>query len=287
MCAAPGSKTAQLVELLHGKNVGTHLPTGAVIANDVDEERSHLLIHQLKRLCSPCLMVTNNDASCFPLVEGPQGHPIQFDRVLCDVPCSGDGTFRKNKLIWRTWNIGQGLGLYATQLAILTRGCQLLKIGGRLVYSTCSLNPVENEAVVMSILQAYPGVLELVDVSTELPDLVRTSGLSHWNVSLTDPISGKQTFFDSYEAFMSADDAIRHKYVSIPTTVFAPPRHVCESAGIHRTIRIYPHFQDTGGFYIAIFKKTGPMGRLDHKDDGQGQKTFVSKKSKPFSFSSK
>jgi tRNA (cytosine34-C5)-methyltransferase len=63
MCAAPGSKTAQLLELLHAEDT---LPSGFVIANDKDHKRCYILLHQTNRINSPCLIVTNHDASVFP-----------------------------------------------------------------------------------------------------------------------------------------------------------------------------------------------------------------------------
>lgn len=85
-----------------------------MIANDVDVQRCNLLIHQTKRMCSANLIVTNHEAQHFPSCslmkgsaeisgEGQGKHALQFDRVLCDVPCSGDGTLRKAPDIWRKW----------------------------------------------------------------------------------------------------------------------------------------------------------------------------------------
>ena len=74
--------------------------------------------------------------------------PEQFDRVLADVPCSGDGTLRKSPDLWRSWALSSAVQLHPVQIGCLVRGLSLLKVGGRLVYSTCSMNPLENEAVV-------------------------------------------------------------------------------------------------------------------------------------------
>jgi 16S rRNA C967 or C1407 C5-methylase (RsmB/RsmF family) len=186
MCAAPGSKTAQLLEALHAKLDALTIPTGVVVANELSANRAQTLVHQMNRLQSPCLMVINHDAQYLPNlyhVQNDQNSILQYDRVLCDVPCSGDGTFRKNIKIWETWSPQGALGLHATQLKILNRGCQVLKVGGRLVYSTCSLNPLENEAIVAQILRQANGALELVDVHDALPELIRTPGLQHWTVT--------------------------------------------------------------------------------------------------------
>ncbi|XAR73427.1 tRNA (cytosine(34)-C(5))-methyltransferase, partial [Bertholletia excelsa] len=197
MCAAPGSKTFQLLEMVyHSIEPGT-LPNGMVIANDVDVQRCNLLIHQTKRMCTANLIVTNHEAQHFPschlnkkygsnLENGvamePHVNQLLFDRVLCDVPCSGDGTLRKAPDIWRKWNGGMGNGLHGLQVLIAMRGVALLKVGGRMVYSTCSMNPVENEAVVAEILRRCGGSVDLLDVSSELPQLVRRPGLKKWKV---------------------------------------------------------------------------------------------------------
>ena len=79
---------------------------GLVIANDSDNSRCYMLVHQAKRLQSPCMMITNHDASIFPNIHissptnPSQKVNLKFDRILCDVPCGGDGTMRKNADIW-------------------------------------------------------------------------------------------------------------------------------------------------------------------------------------------
>jgi len=80
---------------------------------------------------------------------------MKFDRILCDVPCSGDGTLRKNPALWKNFNANLGHSLHALQLEVLTRAFAMLKKGGRLVYSTCSFNPLENEAVIAAALARH------------------------------------------------------------------------------------------------------------------------------------
>jgi multisite-specific tRNA:(cytosine-C5)-methyltransferase len=75
---------------------------------------------------------------------------LQFDKILCDVPCSGDGLLRRAPAGWASWSPALGVHLHEVQAGILTRSLELLASGGRLVYSTCSLNPLENEAVMSS-----------------------------------------------------------------------------------------------------------------------------------------
>lgn len=125
-------QTAQLLEALHAHDTLTasSIPSGLLIANDSDYKRTHLLIHQSARLPSPALMVTNLDASNYPSMKIPSAPAhlqppssstnvkskltsLLFDRILCDVPCSGDGTLRKNLGIWKTWQPNDGNGLHS------------------------------------------------------------------------------------------------------------------------------------------------------------------------------
>ena len=126
MCASPGSKTQQLLEMLEGMAdpAGNAVAgRGLVVANDADEKRCHLLTSRAGKLSSTGLMVTNHDARLFPEElprrDGGEGlEPITFDRVLCDVPCSGDGTLRKSPVIWRRWSAGPGNMLHKLQLQV-------------------------------------------------------------------------------------------------------------------------------------------------------------------------
>ncbi|KAJ3149520.1 tRNA (cytosine(34)-C(5))-methyltransferase [Geranomyces michiganensis] len=257
MCASPGSKTAQILEALHADETDA-IPEGIVIANDADQERCYMLVKQAKRLQSPCLMVTNHDGQQFPSIyysakDSERQSTLRFDRILADVPCTGDGTFRKNLNIWNTWNQGNGNGLHRLQLPILLRGATLLKIGGRIVYSTCSFNPVENEAVVAAAINMTQGALRLVDVSAELPALIRKPGLDKWVVQ--DKLGSIYKSFDQIEGSFGK---LRHNL----TKSMFPPENVAE-LNLDRCLRVYPQDQNTGGFFVAVLEKVKPYGALD------------------------
>jgi multisite-specific tRNA:(cytosine-C5)-methyltransferase len=109
---------------MHSGADASQIPEGLLIANDSDFKRTHLLVHQSSRLPSPALMVTNLDASNYPNIAiasgdgsviDPSQSPVtlKFDRILCDVPCSGDGTLRKNIGIWGHWQPMDGNGLHS------------------------------------------------------------------------------------------------------------------------------------------------------------------------------
>lgn len=262
MCAAPGSKTAQLVEALHS-NDEEALPTGFVMANDSDYKRSHMLVHQVKRMNSANFVVVNHDAQLFPRIKlNNASEFLKFDRILCDVPCSGDGTMRKNINVWKDFTVGNALGLHPLQVNILTRGLQLLKKGGRLVYSTCSLSPTENEAVVAAALRKWGDQIRLVDCSNELPGLVRRSGLSNWKVF------GK----DMEERQRGSEDIVE--------TAFPPTEEEAAKFNLDRCIRVYPHLQNTGGFFITVFEKVDTEAETAGKRLAQDDSELSAKKSK-------
>jgi 16S rRNA C967 or C1407 C5-methylase (RsmB/RsmF family) len=172
----------QIAELMH-ENVKN--PEGLLVANDIDNTRCYLLVHQtLKRLPTANCVVVNHDAANMPAPLDKDGKVRLFDRVLCDVICSGDGTFRKNPDLWSRWDPSKGLGLHKLQVNIASRCLELLEVGGLMCYSTCSLNPIEDEAVLGSLLRTFKGAIELVDVSDKMPALKRSPGMSTWKVRL-------------------------------------------------------------------------------------------------------
>ncbi|KAL3475881.1 S-adenosyl-L-methionine-dependent methyltransferase [Aspergillus californicus] len=285
MCAAPGSKSAQLMELIHAGEEDAMLAvakkvkegtadsepfgpegladdgrtTGLLIANDSDHKRAHMLIHQMKRLSSPNLIVTNHDATMFPSIRlpskpGADGKPapnryLKFDRILADVPCTGDGTARKNFGIWKDWTPMNAVGLHAVQVRILVRALQMLKVGGRVVYSTCSMNPIENESVVASAIERCGGVdnVKIIDCSKELPGLKRVSGLKDWKV-----MDRENRLWSSWQ---EVEEQRAEKGIlglgRLAEGMFPPSSEV----PLERCIRVYPHLQDTGGFFITVLEK--------------------------------
>ena len=317
MCAAPGSKAAQLLEMVHRgeearvrKSLQEHAvedgremspgvsgetsddadnlevdsadygrATGLLIANDSDYKRSHMLIHQLKRLSSPNLIVTNHDATMYPSIKLPStpenpatNRYLKFDRILADVPCSGDGTCRKNVNLWKDWNPKNALGLYITQVRILVRALQMLKVGGRVVYSTCSMNPVENEAVIASAIERCGGLtkVELLPTDDKLPLLKRKHGLTDWTV-----MDGQARVWKSFaelqeDIYDNGSDPSKEKLVE---NMFAPlPGSPGSKIPFQHCIRVYSHLQDTGGFFIAILEK---KSEFKAKPESESKKTDV------------
>ncbi|KAK7318639.1 hypothetical protein RJT34_03343 [Clitoria ternatea] len=307
MCAAPGSKTFQLLEIIHQSTKAGSLPDGMVMANDLDVQRCNLLIHQTKRMCTANLIVTNHEAQHFPGCRLNRNHErmelgsnigqLLFDRVLCDVPCSGDGTLRKAPDLWRKWNTGMGHGLHSLQVLIAMRGLSLLKIGGRMVYSTCSMNPIENEAVVAEVLRRCGGSVKLVDVSCELPQLIRRPGLKSWKVydkgtwivSYKDVPKFRRSvilpsMFPSGRGHQDLADGncsvdIRNEVTNgvngnagdgiqaleSDNAVMSESAEEVSDFPLEHCMRIVPQDQNTGAFFIAVLQKISPLPATPEK----------------------
>lgn len=158
--------------------------------------------------------------------------------------------------MWQKWSVRAALTLHPLQFAITLRGLKLLKVGGRLVYSTCSLNPLEDEAVVMALIQRCKGAVRIVDVSDRYPKLRRAAGLTTWKVTdLTNNV---------YESFETIPEDDRKLYRE---TMFPPGEEVCKEAHIERTMRFLPHQQDTGGFFVCVLEKVGEIPRMEMEDE--------------------
>lgn len=171
LCAAPGNKTAQIAVAMQN--------TGTVIANDRNPGRLRAFGQIQKRLGLLNVSTTTYDATSFPRLDN------QFDRVMADVPCSCEGTFRKNKRDNVLPNRQRSKAMAKTQSAILQKALQLCKPGGSIVYSTCTFAPEENEAVIDWVLKKYPGDFEVVPVS--VPGWQVSPGLLHWQGDQYDP----------------------------------------------------------------------------------------------------
>ncbi|XP_012540943.1 tRNA (cytosine(34)-C(5))-methyltransferase [Monomorium pharaonis] len=247
MCAAPGSKTAQLIEMIHADE-RSNPPEGFVIANDLDNTRCYMLVHQAKRLNSPNILITNHDASVMPnftitKLDGTKDI-LKFDRILADVPCSGDGTMRKNPDIWCKWSPANGSNLHGIQYRIAKRGLELLTVGGRMVYSTCSLNPIENEAVLHRLLCETGDSVQLVDCRDLVPGLICDPGVTHWK-----PASKNLQYYNSW------DDVPEQWQTQVRPKMFPPEENEASKFHLERCMRILPHHQDTGGFFVAVLEK--------------------------------
>jgi NOL1/NOP2/sun family putative RNA methylase len=191
-CAAPGSKTTQLAALMADR--------GLLVANDNDLGRLSALRANAERCGVTNVVVTNTDARNYSLTR-VGGEP--FDRTLVDVPCSCEGTVRKNPDALTNWSMDHVEGIAGVQTSILGRAIEVTREGGTVVYSTCTFAPEENEAVVQHALEECD--CDVVDFEFALE---HAPGVTEWQ---------GETY----------DDAVR------------------------QAKRVYPHHNDTGGFFCA------------------------------------
>ena len=143
LCAAPGGKSTQIAAALQGQ--------GLLVCNEINPGRAKILARNIERMG-----ITN----ALVLQETPQriaaAFPHCFDRVLVDAPCSGEGMFRKEAAASADWSEATVAHCAARQQEILDAAAVLLKAGGRLVYSTCTFAPAENEGAIAAFLRRHP-----------------------------------------------------------------------------------------------------------------------------------
>ncbi len=174
MCASPGSKTTQMAAMMENK--------GIIVANDITGDRMKPLGINLQRM--GILNVVESQARGQQL----QRLSTKFDKILVDAPCSGTGTIRKSPETLKIWNPLMVRRLAGQQKALIDTAFSLLKPGGTLVYSTCSVEPEENEGVVDYLLQKYCDTAVIEEIELEIN---RSSPILSFEKSSYSPEVGK------------------------------------------------------------------------------------------------
>lgn len=162
LCAAPGGKTTQIAAALNGK--------GILIANEYEYSRAKILSSNLERLG-----VTNAAAVSESAEQLLKIYPEYFDKILVDAPCSGEGMFKKEAAAIPEWSVAQVKGCALRQKAILDAAAGMLAADGKMVYSTCTFSPEEDEEQVENFLKAHPE-FTLLKEELLLPHEVRGEG---------------------------------------------------------------------------------------------------------------
>ena len=267
MCAAPGSKATQIAEVI--------APSGVVVANEPVSGRLNMLVSNRGRLALSNMLISQHDGRHLGRIPPPG-----FDAIVADVPCTGNATTRKNRNLWWKWTPKNGRALFKLQVDIVARGASLLVPGGKLMLSTCSIDPVENEAVVAELLRQLP-YLQLVPIDEKLvPGLTLQKGLKDWDI-LNE--QGQIVDFDG----------------TIPELPLLKPVHLspqkrmklADNTELESEIKLEKELEiesllplcrrlrhqdnDTGGFFVAM---------LMHKKDATPQgiaRTFIHKRALP------
>ena len=220
LCASPGSKTSQIAEHLND--------SGVVVANEIVRGRVNLLVSNMQRHRSRSNIIVNHDARHFPKVP-----EFGYDRILVDAPCTGTGTTRKNPHVWSRWKPSGGRSMQKLQIDILSRATKLVKSGGRVVYSTCSLDPIENEAVVAEVLRNDPS-LKLISAHDLIPKLPASEGMTQWPV-LSDECSIVQNEQEE-DNFLSPSE-----------------KEIIDALPL--CMRVWNDESTAGGFFLAVIEK--------------------------------
>lgn len=143
LCAAPGGKSTHIAAMMDN--------TGLLISNEIHPSRAKILSQNIERLGVTNTIVTNETPDRLAM-----RFPCFFDRILVDAPCSGEGMFRKDPKACEEWSPQNVEMCACRQLDILLEAEKMLRPGGRLVYSTCTFSPDENEGTVSRLLQKCP-----------------------------------------------------------------------------------------------------------------------------------
>jgi 16S rRNA (cytosine1407-C5)-methyltransferase len=149
LCAAPGSKTTQLAELMNNK--------GTLIANEISTERLKSLVFNVDKMSLVNIGILHGKGE---LLSGQFEN--RFDKILVDAPCSALGITQKRGEVSNWWDVRKAAAMSDQQLRLLISAIKMCKVGGEIVYSTCTLTLEENELVVNKILEKYP--VELADI---------------------------------------------------------------------------------------------------------------------------
>ncbi|WP_248924924.1 RsmB/NOP family class I SAM-dependent RNA methyltransferase [Paenibacillus hamazuiensis] len=143
LCAAPGGKSTQIAAKLEGQ--------GVLVVNDIHPDRVKALVKNLELAGVRNAVVLNEQPE---KLTGPfAGY---FDKILVDAPCSGEGMFRKEEDMAKEWEPDDVRRYASMQRELIAQAASMLKPGGRLVYSTCTFSPEENEAIIAEFIDGHP-----------------------------------------------------------------------------------------------------------------------------------
>ncbi|MED5019658.1 RsmB/NOP family class I SAM-dependent RNA methyltransferase [Paenibacillus chibensis] len=207
LCAAPGGKSTQIAAKLQGQ--------GLLISNDLNSDRTKALAKNLE------LYGVRNGVVLQEHPERIAGKfPGFFDKILVDAPCSGEGMFRKDEDMVRQWDAQSPLKYAAMQRDILKSAAKMLKPGGRMVYSTCTFSPEENEAIIAEFIAEH----EHFHVQTPERSGCFAQGESEW---------------------LKENEELAR---AIPVEIWEQTKH---------TARLWPHLIEGEGHFLAVLQHDG------------------------------
>jgi len=218
LCAAPGGKSTQIGAALQGK--------GILVSNEIHPVRAKVLSENMERMGIVNGIVTNESPDCLASVFGEY-----FDKILVDAPCSGEGMFRKNEEAAAEWSLENVRICAERQDHILDKAAEMLRPGGRIVYSTCTFAPEEDEGSVYRFLLRHP--------EFSVAEVCKPEGFEWGNPQWCSMKAG------SLQG--EANDIVLHENGK-----------ACKKQ-IARTMRIWPHKVKGEGHFLAVLEKQGEM----------------------------
>lgn len=233
IAAAPGSKTTQIAarmghihSLVNGYAERERCADGVIVANDIQEKRLWTLKGAIHRLGVRNVLIVKKVGQWYGkhLTE-------RFDRVLCDAPCTAQGIARKDPTVLQYTSEHSIAKASALQGSLLEAALHATKVGGRIVYSTCTLTPEENELVVLGLLERFAGMVEVID-----------------------PLAGELRM-KNQELRRAVDASKRVQEFFIPHSKFFIP-----------ALRLWPQDFDTEGFFCAVLRKTAPTKAVERME---------------------
>jgi len=260
ICAGQGVRSLQVLEYFNNTN-----GKGFIVSNVQNGRKLGNLKRVFQGHPQTKLMITCHDPVNYPILKSRDDFKIheafRFDRVICFPPSSNDAEIRKNPDIFREYNWKNAYNLHTRQLKILSKSVELCKTGGLIIYSVASMNPIECESVVYTILKKYKDIIELCDVNKIVQDQTTVKirkGRKRWKI--LDLTKGVTWYKDYKEVPENSRTFIKESMFGDPYTnknweqeygTFL--KH--DPLKISNCIRVYSHDQDSTGVFIAVFKK--------------------------------
>lgn len=171
LCAAPGSKTTELAEMMSNK--------GTLISNEIQNDRVRMLVFNIDRMNIINTGVIHSRGELLSKI-----YPAYFDKILVDAPCSGLGIIQKKNEVTEWWSQERAKGLAELQTKLLVAAVKMARAGGEIVYSTCTLTVEENEMVLDTLLKKYPVEIQDIKIPFESNDGIVSYNDDNFNPEL-------------------------------------------------------------------------------------------------------
>ncbi len=240
LCAAPGGKTTQIAGKMSGE--------GILITNEIDKKRAQILSLNVERLGLKNTVVTNMAPE--KMADVFEGY---FDKILVDAPCSGEGMFRKNEDAENHWSLENIKICAQRQKQILNEAVKMLAPGGRLVYSTCTFAPEEDEESVLYLINKL-GMIPL--------KAVPIGGMVNGDYSFVDKLLSENVFYTADRKTNTADGINIDENMTLycGDIEFASDASDFDKENVRKcSLRLWPHKVKGEGHFLAILEKPGDI----------------------------